>query len=421
MSPYQVFDINFDQVVKFELKRNLSIFKAIAKKENEKIFGNEFFSIISFYDQLIDQLEDDKKRVIFLHPITTWWCQKIVYLYACLKNNKKFILDYDPTVASDQIPKDLILQFSRVLASVTAIDKELDLPTFNSLMHLPISNQNILISSEKKWSDIKNINFFSAKKKDENFFYNADDFIFNHILIQNIVFPNNIKAAPISLETENFIDVKKNFNNALDNLKEIWPEIYLCVKKYLRSIIFVRDPSISGNGNRSISCSSKDFSGAILISNSSLDLFIESIVHEVSHSILYSYMEMSKLTEQSLSLNDECIFYSPWRPDVRPAIGVLHACFVFFYVAKMYFNFFKLNKNKKFEEKSLKNIKRIIFAIDPLVNKVNWTPKGKDFILKLKSESLLMLNNFNKNLKLEIDEQIIQDYDNWKKNISLQK
>jgi len=99
----------------------------------------------------------------------------------------------------------------------------------------------------------------------------------------------------------------------------------------------------------------------------------------------------------------------------------LHACFVFFYVAKMYFNFFKLNKNKKFEEKSLKNIKRIIFAIDPLVNKVNWTPKGKDFILKLKSESLLMLNNFNKNLKLEIDEQIIQDYDNWKKNISLQK
>ena len=59
----------------------------------------------------------------------------------------------------------------------------------------------------------------------------------------------------------------------------------------------------------------------------------EAMVHELGHTELGHTVRGRPLLrdEQALALGDEC--YSPWRPDPRPLIGLLHALYVFCEVA----------------------------------------------------------------------------------------
>lgn len=411
ISPYEFLDINVDKVLNFEAKRNLALLSAFSMKENEKVFGKNNHRIINFYFKNMQNINDSLKKKIFLHPLTTWWCQRLAYLYACIKNKKNFLIDYDPIVSKKDLADDLILQFYRLIYPFVTNDDNLKIPAFKNFIHLPLLNKNLLIKHEKLWN---NLGFPNLSNIENEITYNADDFIINHLLIQNMTFPNNIKAAPISLDSKNFDDAKKTLNSTLNLLNTIWPDFYFEVNRYLRSVIFVRDPSQVGNGQLSISCSSRDLSGLILISNSSADLMIESVVHEISHNILYSHMEMKNFFYEKP--NEACIFYSPWRPDIRPASGVIHACFVFMYVAKMYLKLFEYKKNDLYQIKSLKNIKKILFAIDPIIEKLNWNENGKFFIDKIKSESLDMLKYFNSDLKNKMNLEILDDYNKWKLN-----
>lgn len=410
ISPYEFLNISLDKILNFEAKRNFSLLNAFAKIENEKIFGKNNYQIINTYNQCVHSANNYWKKKVLLHPLTTWWCQRVAYLYACIENKKTFLIDYDPVVSKQNLPDDLILQFFRIIYPIAKSYNNLNLPAFRNFIHLPLLNINLEIKLEKFWNSVQVPNFLDNENECT---YNADDFIINHLLIQSITFPNNIKAAPISLGSKNFEDAKKTLENTMSLLNEIWPELHIEVNRYLRSVVFVRDPSQSGNGNLSISSSTRDLSGLILISNSSPDLMIKSVVHEISHNILYSHMEIENFLDQRLS--EECIFYSPWRPDIRPAIGVIHACFVFLYVAKMYLKLFELKKDQRYQTKSLKNIKKILFAIDPIIEKVSWNEKGKIFINKIKSKSSDMLKYFNEDLKKIMDQEILDDYNDWKK------
>jgi hypothetical protein len=162
-----------------------------------------------------------------------------------------------------------------------------------------------------------------------------DDITLNHHWIHSQVFPYNLKARPVSsTEVLDWVEEARRSFVKLDNL---WPEMGREIIE-MNSIIV---PVNCANSGVSISCSSDDFWGAILISQAHEDLFGESLVHEHSHNVMYAILKKYPLLKSDgLSPVN---FYSPWRPDARPIYGILHAVYVFDRVCEYYLRLIQKN------------------------------------------------------------------------------
>jgi hypothetical protein len=81
------------------------------------------------------------------------------------------------------------------------------------------------------------------------------------------------------------------------------------------------------------SFSSPQLTGVVFLSYSDNPFTLaEAIVHEYGHSELNSFDQISPITTG----NSKQLYYSPWRRDLRPLLGLMHALYVFILVAEFY-------------------------------------------------------------------------------------
>lgn len=98
-------------------------------------------------------------------------------------------------------------------------------------------------------------------------------------------------------------------------------------------------PLVTANPQVHVSATFREAPGLIALSwTPDTPVLAEAIVHEYHHSKLNTLLTVDPLiagpTEQSL-------FYSPWRPDPRPLLGLLHGAFVFHAVLHFWMGCFR--------------------------------------------------------------------------------
>jgi uncharacterized protein len=117
---------------------------------------------------------------------------------------------------------------------------------------------------------------------------------------------------------------------SLGLLREVWPEMESEVSALVHTIVAVNSPG----GRTNYSCSSDDFWGAILCSFDPPPILAEVLVHEFGHIFLFELLEIHGIFAEDAP--KEAVYYSPWRPDPRPLLGVLHAVYTFVHIAEYY-------------------------------------------------------------------------------------
>jgi len=112
-------------------------------------------------------------------------------------------------------------------------------------------------------------------------------------------------------------------------LIESWqPALMSEIRKLSPEIQFIRD--LTANPDKMVSFSDNSVPGALYVSIRQGTRFIDpydladSIIHEHRHQKLYLLQRTVPLIEV-----DTALVHSPWREDLRPASGLLHAIFVF--------------------------------------------------------------------------------------------
>ncbi len=110
---------------------------------------------------------------------------------------------------------------------------------------------------------------------------------------------------------------------------ECWrPELFAEMRRICRAIQFVRDPAASPD--KIVSFSDNSVPGALFVSvvqgSGLIDPYdlADSLIHEHRHQKLYLLERVTSMVEET----DEKVV-SPWREDLRPPSGLLHAVFVF--------------------------------------------------------------------------------------------
>jgi uncharacterized protein len=114
---------------------------------------------------------------------------------------------------------------------------------------------------------------------------------------------------------------------ALDIIADWRPAIARELRSICSAVQFVRDPS--AHPDKIVSFSDNSVPGAmyvsITLSNGLIDPYdlADSLVHEYRHQKLYLFERRYPTTQPG------ALIVSPWREDLRPASGLLHAIFVF--------------------------------------------------------------------------------------------
>jgi HEXXH motif-containing protein len=117
---------------------------------------------------------------------------------------------------------------------------------------------------------------------------------------------------------------------SLGLLREVWPEMESEVSALVHTIVAVNSPG----GRTNYSCSSDDFWGAILCSFDPPPILADVLVHEFGHIFLFELLEIHGIFAEDSP--KEAVYYSPWRPEPRPLLGVLHAVYTFVHIAEYY-------------------------------------------------------------------------------------
>lgn len=151
------------------------------------------------------------------------------------------------------------------------------------------------------------------------------------LFLKDYEFPGGLRAYPLAGPSyyDRYHDSGvPQLTQGLWLLRKHWLYGSLLVQSFCSSFFPVCSPSVGQN----ISVSSERFPGWVIASFDTPLYMAECLVHEASHNYLYALSRFVPLVvTDSLSK-----YYSPWRPDPRPADGVLHACFVFSNVIDMY-------------------------------------------------------------------------------------
>jgi hypothetical protein len=148
----------------------------------------------------------------------------------------------------------------------------------------------------------------------------------------------------------------------------------------------------------------------------------EAIVHEYHHQKLNALMEITTLMTGSYK---KAIFYSPWRSDPRPLIGILHGTFVFhavfLYLKDICGNGLKIQNLPQVHQRMHFVYNQILVAIRTLLNATELTEIGKIFVEGI-DNSLKFHSGDLPQVEPHIHQQIIatlqQHHDVWLANYS---
>lgn len=117
-------------------------------------------------------------------------------------------------------------------------------------------------------------------------------------------------------------------DRAMDIIRDWCPELASEILKACGAVQFVRDPA--ADPRKIVSFSDNSVPGALYVSISQDDRLIDpydladSLIHEHRHQKLYLLERYAPTVERTSAL-----VVSPWREDLRPPSGLLHAVFVF--------------------------------------------------------------------------------------------
>ncbi len=130
-------------------------------------------------------------------------------------------------------------------------------------------------------------------------------------------------------------DGAKVLFEALSLIKSWRPELLAEIQHISPEIQFIRD--LSADPDKLVSFSDNSVPGALYVSICSPSGYIspydlaDSLIHEHRHQKLYLLQREARLVEV-----DAPLVRSPWREDLRPPSGLLHAVFVFTYLLEFW-------------------------------------------------------------------------------------
>lgn len=114
-------------------------------------------------------------------------------------------------------------------------------------------------------------------------------------------------------------------------LRRCWPEMY----DELRASVVAIVPTSAGQAEYQSTGSDSTASGAVSTTLVPEPWFTDGLIHEHRHDLLNSLSLLDDILDADAPTG-AASFYSPWRPEPRPAVGLFHAVFVFAAVAEFY-------------------------------------------------------------------------------------
>jgi hypothetical protein len=223
----------------------------------------------------------------------------------------------------------------------------------NTTYHFVLKNDTefILPSLQKNIPLAKNISYTFLKNKEGDFEIYANKIKLEIKTFKIILLENKIKfpfQKSLSIYEKSYIQDICTNTNLCNKLFTKVKEAILIIKKYdfeLYQKLTQNLEFIVPNGNNknlkypnfSIASLKKVIFISIEALEQELLLVTESIIHEFSHCELHIIQDTILLCRNK-SL--EYIYYSPWRKDPRPLIGLIHAIYVSINIIKFYSTFF---------------------------------------------------------------------------------
>ncbi len=111
--------------------------------------------------------------------------------------------------------------------------------------------------------------------------------------------------------------------------------------EHLRELVQVIAFKPSASGDYS-NVSFSDLPGAFVLSAVQDPYWIaDGLIHELLHNRLFFIVDRGELLEGVQDATERSEFYSPWRDDLRPMSGLLHAVYVYIGVCKFWFSVWK--------------------------------------------------------------------------------
>ncbi len=142
------------------------------------------------------------------------------------------------------------------------------------------------------------------------------------------IYSRNLEVIPAPNDT------LPEWTKLLHDAFDILDKSNLPLAQEIRSVIRTIIPVMSLNPTVQVSCSNRDYWGAVQCSLRSAMAFSDVLAHEYRHNILNAVMEVDPILDENAPSGN--VFYSPWRTDKRPLIGLLHAIYSFTEVVSYY-------------------------------------------------------------------------------------
>ena len=422
----------FKKLIYKRSNQNIARFLKIIKLSSSLIPLNlATKELLSSYKK-IKELPTSVVSLIFNEPTFNYWLILAENILSRIKNNENIPSSDIPYLKKDKLDTQQQLYFhfcdiNRFIISGMIISRtncNLKIPIHDNQLIIPYFGINIRLKKIKKYIDVNlkcskklilninnSVNFdltdhlLSFHKGGNKFFIdkymrvssttnfssgriktNIYDPYHFYETVNSRVFPNNIKSLP--LKKKDYMIWDHLVFDSQKIIKQVWPKLENVISIYINTIVPLKSPDTAYD----ISCTSKNFPGLIFASDCEPYQFTEVIIHEFSHNILNDILNNYKIFQSSSPADS--IFYSPWRPDPRPLVGILHALYVFGNVAEYYKRLFDNNKaTKSYINKFSLIISRIEKGLKIFDKYSNLTKLGEEIKQKIKFNLKLNLKS----------------------------
>ncbi|MCB1197435.1 MAG: hypothetical protein KDK51_03615 [Deltaproteobacteria bacterium] len=187
------------------------------------------------------------------------------------------------------------------------------------------------------------------------------------------------KEADYAITENKIADLQAKLTQALHMIETYWPAAFTELTAIMKSYIWYEEEGKTSKAYSSPKNFGITFLSAPHFSHVSVETLATQLVHEAAHQILFVECAIDPLIPNDYGKE----VYSPFRDNMRPAIGALHALMA---MARMLMWAEKIEHAK---EESLRKESQIIFdwqtdlhrkAIEVLKEEVDFSPRGKDLL-----------------------------------------
>ena len=317
------------------------------------------------------------------------------------------------------------LFFEEALIILKKLHSENDLIQFKEDLLYSIKNNfrdedfrfNLIENSQFSIKEFKNNILLIIKELDSLLSNINIDFIANNN--SDFYSKTNGNPSKLGLDTKLIkIKIPKSkliqINEAEKELSINWKYGYDLYKSLTNKIVIISSPDL-------VSYSHFTEFGISYINVIDRDLFetIDDLVHENSHHHLNLIIKKFKLLK---NVNDNRVFYSPWRQSLRSTYAILHSVFTFSYGALLFENIlnnpsqFMINNLERVAFRFLEESMMLTYSLYDLQQvETNFYKKGisiLNVLLKQNKNAKLKLNSANKLIKSKLYKKRLSDLEN---------